>query len=428
MTAEPVFSQRLLIGWIAAAIVTFACSLYFMGGGGNVNTTDNVGPGAFSRSAIGHAGFADILQRLGITVVKSQHNSLAKLGAGSVLVVAEPRPAAQPEADLRALLNARTVLLVLPKWRGEPSERHRGWISEATQKSEADARWALRLVADRGEVVRVPSTGGFLVNQLRAVPTLAAPMQLMQGGRLRPVVASAAGILVGEIVERSRRVLVLADPDAIANHGLAEPGNAEFAVALVRLLRGANGSVVFDETVHGFLSPPASPLMLLFRFPFWVVTVQGLVAVGLLLWATLARFGAPQAPPPQLEAGKQGLIANAARLLEFAGHRQIMLRRYVHATIRDVARQIHAPRGLSEGALIAWLQRVGRARAIGIDCGDVLRRMDAAAGDRGAETTLVPVARDIYQWKRGILDGHSGHSGDYRRHPQRGAQGGDRPG
>jgi uncharacterized protein DUF4350 len=426
MTAQPVFSPRLLIAWIAAAVVTFACSLYFMGGGSNVNATDNVGPGSFSHSAIGHAGFADVLQRLGIAVVKSQYNSLAKLGAGSVLVVAEPRPGTLPDADTRALLNGRTALLVLPKWRGPPSDRHRGWITRATERSLSDAQWALALTGDRGEVVRVPPTTSFRVNTLHATPTLAAPMQLVKGGKLWPLVASADGILVGEILERGRHLLVLADPDVIANHGLTEPANAELAVALIRLLRGANGRVVFDETVHGFLAPPASPLMLLFRFPFVVVTLQALVAVALLLWATLARFGAPQTAPPALDAGKQGLIGNAAKLLEFAGHRQVMLKRYVHATIRDVARQIHAPRGLSEGALIAWLQRVGQARAIGIDCDDVLRRLDAAGGDRRVEAPLV--ARDIYQWKRGILDGHSGDSRDHRRHPQRGAQGGDRPG
>ena len=426
MTAEPVFSPRLLIGWIAAAAATFACSLYFMGGGSDVSATDNVGPGSFSRSAIGHAGFAEVLKQLGIAVVKSQYDSLAKLGQASVLVVAEPRRGALPDADLRTLLNARTVLLVLPKWRGEPSDRHRGWITEAMPTAPADAQWALGLIGDRGEVVRVPPTTNFRINQLHAAPILAAPMQLVKGGRLRPLVAGADGVLVGEIRERDRRTLVLTDPDVIANHGLAEPGNAELAVALIALLRGAEGRVVFDETEHGFRKSPSSPLMLLFRFPFVAVTLQALIAVALLLWATVARFGAPQAAPPPLDAGKQGLIGNAAKLLEFAGHRQVMLERYVHATIRDVARQIHAPRGLSGDALIAWLQRIGRARAIGIDCADVLRRADAAGSEARLQTTLV--ARDIYQWKRGILDGHSGDLRDHRRHPQRGAQGGDRPG
>ena len=33
MSGEPVFSGRLLAGWIAGAVVVFAISLYLMGGG-----------------------------------------------------------------------------------------------------------------------------------------------------------------------------------------------------------------------------------------------------------------------------------------------------------------------------------------------------------------------------------------------------------
>ena len=36
MSDEPVFSRRLLIGWIAGAVVVFAVSLYLMGAGENV--------------------------------------------------------------------------------------------------------------------------------------------------------------------------------------------------------------------------------------------------------------------------------------------------------------------------------------------------------------------------------------------------------
>ncbi len=124
--------------------------------------------------------------------------------------------------------------------------------------------------------------------------------------------------------------------------------------------------------------------MLLFRFPFVVATVQGLIAIALLLWATMARFGAPQSAPPPLSAGRAGLLQNMAKLIEFTGHQQVMIRRYVQETVRDVARQLHAPRALAGQALIAWLQRVGwRARRDGR-----LRRADATGRRiaRGAPT------------------------------------------
>ena len=58
MNGDSIFSRRLLIVWIVAAALTFAVSLYFMGSKDHGNT---VGPSAFSRSAIGYAGIADVL-------------------------------------------------------------------------------------------------------------------------------------------------------------------------------------------------------------------------------------------------------------------------------------------------------------------------------------------------------------------------------
>ena len=75
---------------------------------------------------------------------------------------------------------------------------------------------------------------------------------------------------------------------------------------------------------------------------------------------------------------------------------------------------LHAPRELSGAGLVAWLQRVGLARAVTVDCEDVLRRAaDPAAAGRQNSTALVRLARDIHQWKGEIVDGRSRHPGDH---------------
>ncbi len=170
---------------------------------------------------------------------------------------------------------------------------------------------------------------------------------------------------------------------------------------------------MFDETVHGYVAKPLSPFLLLFQFPFVVATAQGLIAVALLLWATLARFGAPQSAPPPLSAGRGGLLANMAKLIELSGHQQMMIARYVQETVRDVARQLHAPRGLAGEALVAWLQRVGAARGTEVDCGALMQRAgELAAARRREPASLVRLARDTHRWKGEILDGRSRHPHD----------------
>jgi hypothetical protein len=408
--SEPVFSRRLLFGWVGAAVATFALSLYFIGRPSEPGGTDAVGPSTYSRSAIGYAGIADVLQRLGVAVIKSRDNSADKLGKDGVLVLAEPRPTAISEPALRALLDARAVLLVLPKWTGRASERNPGWLATAEERPPSQAQWVLNLVAGGGEVVREPQPPVWSTNLLKRQPQLEKPVQLMRSGALRPIVGTSTGILLGELNQR-RTVWILADPDVIANHGIARGENAALTLAIINRLRGRNGPVVFDETIHGFVAQPANPLALLFEFPFVVATVQVVAALALLLWATMARFGAPQSAPPSLSAGRQGLLQNVARLITFAGHGQVMVRRYVQETVRETARQLHAPRGLSGQGLAAWLTRVGQARGVTVDCAAVIGEVEQLPDRRrGDLAPLVRIARDIHRWRREIVDGRSRHS------------------
>jgi hypothetical protein len=412
--SEAVFSRRLLIGWIAGAIAVFALSLYFMGAG-ELGDSDVAGPNSYSPSAIGHEGIADVLQQLGFKVVKSRSSSLDKLSEESVLVIAEPQRTPQTEETMRMLLKAETILLVLPKWIGVPSERRIGWVRQVGEGPTGPAQWALGLVAAGGEIVRERGSVEWTTNTLKITPAPDTPIQLVKSNRLRPIVGAVQGMLVGELAAREQRIWVLADPDIISNHGLARPGNAALAVALIKALRsGEDGSVVFDETVHGLVVRATSPFLLLFRFPFVVATAQGLIAVALLLWATLGRFGAPQSVPPALSAGREGLLMNMAKLVEFTGHQDVMVKRYVQETVRDAAVQLHAPRELSGAALISWLQRVGRARGVEIDCDAVLREAtDGPVPRRRNPATLVRLARDIHQWKGEIVDGRPKHPHDH---------------
>jgi hypothetical protein len=431
MNTDSIFSGRLLIVWIVAAALTFAVSLYFMG---NDQGADTVGPSAFSRSAIGYAGIAEVLQELGIPVLKSRYDSLGKLTPGSVLVIAEPRPGGKTEATIRTLLKADTILLILPKWTGHPSQQNSGWLGEAELLPSDDVDWVLHLVAPQADAVQVSQTA-WTTNAFNITPTLQAPIQLMHGDRLQPLIGGKDGILLGELSRGSggialltdglkplkrkttangnRTIWVLSDPDIIANHGFAQPGNAALAVAMMKRLTAASGRVVFDETLHGFISEPASPFLLLFRYPFVVATIQGAIAIALLLWATVGRFGAPQSAPPPLSAGRQGLLQNMAKLVEFTGHQEVMIRRYVLETVRDVARQLHAPRGLSSAATVAWLQRVGAARGIDTDCGALVGQAEALAdGRRTSPASLERLAREIHRWRGEIVDGHARHPRD----------------
>jgi hypothetical protein len=423
-----VFSAKLLVAWIAAALLTFAASLYFgsLGGEGK-SSADAVGPSTFSRSAIGYAGIAEILSRLHIPVVKSEYDAPAKLGSGGVLVVAEPELDRGAESAVSALLNAPAALLILPKWQGEASKAHPGWLADAALVPPLAADLVLNMAVPGGQVTRTAAAPSWTVNALGERPGLDAPVQLITSARLTPIVGASAGMLVGELRSKGKRLWVLSDPDVIANHGLGHDGNAAFAVALLQQLamgQPAGSPIIFDETAHGYLSTPASPLALLFRFPVAIATGLGALALLLLLWSSFARFGAPVPAPAALGAGKRGLVENAAGLLEFAGHRRSVVRRYVEASLRDAARRLHAPHGLAGAALVEWLKRVGAARGVGLDCAAIAR----AAEERSDTAALAAIARDIHHWKGEIIDGPSRDPRSRRSPAQPGEEGRRRAG
>ena len=411
------FSPRVLVIWVAVAALLFVAMFLFMMFGSPERPT---GPSAFSSSAIGYSGMADVMHRLGAPVVKSRGGSLAKLDQHGVLIVAEPMRSISPQ-QLRSLLTANRVLLVLPKWIGQPSGKVPGWIDDASLAPEDNPRSIARIAAPGAEIVRLDAAPVWTTNEIGRAPVISEKPQLIKSNRLRPILGSSDGMLIGELNNNQHRLWILADPDVLQNHGLTK--NATFNAALINQMRGADGNVVFDETVHGFTEQLASPFHMLFEWPLVLATIQGLVAIALLLWATMGRFGLPLTAPIALPSGKARLIENTAKLFTLARYQPVIVRRYVYAMIRDAGRTLHAPAGLTDSALIVWLQRTGQARDVGVDCAAVLTAAgELGGGSQSSYTSMAALARDIFRWKQEIVDGGPRDSRPDRGHSRRGAQ------
>jgi hypothetical protein len=310
---------------------------------------DPVGPTAYSKSAIGHIAFFNLLQDLEISTEISENGSATHIGPGDVLLVAEPRTDQTTLAEVKAMLDARTVLLILPKRTGKADRDRPYWLSEDKLLAEGDVQAVLRLVDANASIARVSAMSGLASDDsLTGSPSINKP-QLMHSKLLRPMLAAPEGVLIGERRIGNRRIVVLSDPDIISNHALTRGDNSVLAVSLIQALMGerkyrtANGTVIFDEFVHGFTPKPFNLLNILFQFPFALVTVQMATAIALLIWAATARFGAPLPVPAPLAAGKRSLIDTGARLLTQARRMPDLSQRYVEAVVADTARCLRTP-------------------------------------------------------------------------------------
>lgn len=409
------FSTKTIILVIACAVMLFALSVLLSAYDDSpVSEGSKADPSGYSTSAIGYAGFYDVMRRMKLPVVRSVGNTMQQVGASGTLIMVEP--------DLYRMTNmnnaykieaAPRLLLVLPKWSGTPDENLPAWVANVTPISLYTAQQTLALVAgNNSTVVRNEWPADWQHNEIGITPAQTATVvQLIHSDQLRPVVGTREGMLVGEIINNDKIIWVLSDPDVLNNYGLGKGDNAAFMITLVGVLRHWNNTdsgaaIVFDETVHGFELPESSPLKLAFRFPFVIITILVCLTAVFAVLAGVRRFGAPRRPQPNLDFGKAGLINNGARLLDYAGHHAVVLQRYVRMTIRNVGQNLHAPNNLSDAALAQWLDRIGKTRKLDTSCAAILNTVTQLnSNDNQTLSRLFKSAWEIHRWKGEMLNG-----------------------
>jgi len=268
-------------------------------------------------------------------------------------------------------------------------------------------------------------------NSIGISPTLSGVVQLIQSEEIKPLVGCQDGILLGEIEISGRQIWVLSDPDVLSNHGIVRGDNAAFMLTVIDTLRRWNNSdpdalIVFDGVLHGFQEQQASPLALLFGFPFVIVTILTCIAALLLVLSGMSRFGAPLVSKPALDFGKANLIGNGARLLDYAGHHSEVLVRYIGMTLHYVASALRAPD--ENMAASEWLDRVGRSRGVKTSCANFFRiYQDGQKNFKSKPSTPSPRelnelfenAKKIYDWKQEILKGENVTHGSSNKPPNR---------
>ncbi len=425
------FGRHATILLVAGMAISFAVGIGLSIVGREIEPVVSAEPDGFSRSALGHAAFVRLLRELDIPVVVSRTPALDRRIAKAVVVVAEPK---LDELRRRPGLlegKARAILLVLPKRQGAPDPSRQTWLESADLRPASDADAVLAEAGIGGGVGRREAGApriAYATGRFRSAPTLERA-QLYRGGDLVPIVAAPGGdggVVVGELPApelRNRggpqRLVVLADPDLISTHGLEDGDNAALAVELIEDLRGDDGVVIFDETVHGH-EVEQSIWKELFDFPLVLSVIQAALAAAALLWAGLRRFGSPLPAAAAVAPGKEQLIDNTAALLRFAGHSGHALSRYLGTIVREAAEALHAPEGLAPKDLRAWLDRVGAARGVPTRLADLDVRVASAAqargrGRAGAEPgaagahAIISAARRIHRWRREILHGRAVH-------------------
>ncbi len=412
------FSRRglpVLIGVAALSLLaTFTLGVF----GELLAEPVSFGADSFSRSALGHRAFAELVKAQGRTVLVSRHRTPDRAREGALTALLEPAVGGEDDGRSRAVLRdlrdaAPRLLVVLPKRSGLPDPLRARWVGAVRWAGIDAANRVLDALSLQATAVRPPATVGAWQGPLPA-PEVADP-QLIRSDQLRPLLSCPEGMLVGELSDQERRLVVVADPDLLETHGLGRGRNAELALAVLERFGGPPVLVV-DETLHGYEIQPSITRELL-RFPLVLATLQALATLGLLAWAAAVRFGRPVAPAALLRPGKVFLVEHTADLLRAGGHAGEAARAYLRAAREEVLARVPPPGGAEAPA--AWLARLEASRGQA----GMLRRLEERVAriedrGRGAAVEAVRAAQQISRWREELTDGAAG---DPRT--RRGAQG-----
>lgn len=407
-TSEQIFSPKTVFRMVALGLLAFGGAAYFLVyGDSRIDTAS--GNNSYSYSALGHRAFVETLRRQDIPVRISRNDSVQKAGYYSLLVIAEPNVDWVRDNTQRYLVPATRVLIVLPKRYGVRDENRRKWLKQVKTRGIRESEAVLNTVAPDSTLTR-HARGNWRLNMFSAAPSIASP-QVMSDAGFIPLIANQEGrLLLGKVVGRAQNVWVLSDPDILSNHGIGKGENAQLVVDMVREMMAPGGSVIVDETVHGFYHSP-SLWRHVFELPFAAVTILAIAALLMLVWASAGRFGAALPSSAPSMAGKEGLIEVTARLLNGRAHGHYIVRRYQALVLRDIARLLHAPHRYGERAFDDWLDRAAAARGVKIDASELRRTIDEMDTDsRGDGAQAARIARKLFAWKQEMADGSRRHS------------------
>ncbi|HSS48130.1 MAG TPA: DUF4350 domain-containing protein [Thermoanaerobaculia bacterium] len=409
------FSRRRLAWAVGVAVASFTIFLLLLAYGRDLEGRPAPGANTFSRSALGYQGAVELLRALGLGVVSRQAPAGSGVGPDRPLVVAEPDPGAgggsarqetlwQEAGDRKAPL-----VVVLPKWApGQPQKGRPEWLSEVELMPLVWVERPLNRLRDsehRIEVQRFARAKGCeAIWQSEENPRplkieIETVVQLLRSDELEPVIQCAGGVLVAQrpATEKQPQVVVIADPDLLNNHGLGRGENAAAVYQIFARTLRANGAV-FDETIHGFNRTPGLIAESL-RFPMVLAVLQGLVLLGVVLWAGMGRFGKPLPVAAGLAAGKEVLIGNTAELLTGGGHLADSASRYFQQTTRAVAGYYFLPPDLPEGERLARLQKLSEGHGKRLNLTGLEADLQRLPAGRRGEEQAAWIAQRLYQWR-----------------------------
>ena len=373
------FSFIAVIAVVVVAAVGFISMMFLGAYAPDYRQTRDGGGHAYSTSAIGFAGVAELVR-----MTRGDHWLIRREGelgrSGLVVLTPNQRNSAEEIKTILDRRRGRPTLIVMPKWIVSKLKINPAWVRaegmlpafylKAMLDGIAEAEFSQ---PEQGELRTIHGKG---FNTLETAP-------------------DGQPLLVG--IEGTE-TYILADPDVLDNKGVATRSGAERAMTMLERMVPPNQPIGFDVTLSGLASNP-NLLKLAFEPPFLPLTLCLLFAALLAGLHAMRRFGPAAHEERAVAYGKRALAENGAALLRLARRRHRTGGRYATLTRDAVATASGAPSSLTGEALDRYLDKLAHD-------GEPYSQLAERADDAPDTRRLLAAARDLYQWRRTVTREH----------------------
>ena len=396
------FSVVVVLVALVVGVVAFAAFMVLIAFADDLRRPDDGGEHALSKSAVGFAGLAQLLQDTGHQVRVSR-GPLDELAGSPEFAILTP-PATRPLVydDFNGVWGWN--LIVLPKWNTRPDQERPEWVHANGLLYINVVERLLSDVTDDVTILRPPEgSPAVLVDDATGETMPIGPIRSLQtisGVGITPIITDPSGNIVlgsiGDPEEDDIMGYVLADPDLLNTQGLASLATARTGINMIDYVVEESTPIVFDMTLHG-VERTRNILQLLLMPPF-VAGVLCLAFAALLVGITAFAGNLRTRSGREIPLGHSTLVDSSARLISIAGRSSSIGARYVAMIRRQSARIVGAPANASEAQQTAILDSIGRARAGSTEPTFSQLSSDVAKANN-APAMMRAISR-LYKWKQ----------------------------
>ncbi len=397
------FSIIVVLVAVVVGVVAFAAFMVLIAFADDLRRPDDSGEHALSKSAVGFAGLAQLLQDTDHQV-RISRGPLHELAGSPEFAILTP-PVTRPLSyeDFEGVWGWN--LIVLPKWNTSPDFSRPEWVHS---NGLLYLNVVERILGDVSEDIKVSRGDGnspfALVDDATGETMPIGPirnLQTISGDGIFPIITDPAGnIVLGSFgdPEDDDDIMgyVLSDPDLLNTQGLASLATARAGVGMIDSLMEESTPIVFDMTLHG-VERTRNILQLLLMPPF-VAGVLCLVFAALLIGITAFAGNLRTRSDRDIPLGHSTLVDSSARLISIAGRSSSIGARYVAMIRRQSARIVGAPANASEAQQTAILDSIGRART---NSGEpTFSQLSSDVAKATNPTAMMRAISRLYTWKQ----------------------------